>query len=135
MPFTPPPMPTPHHAQPPHHQHPHQSGLLATAKSTLPSQASESPVVFLRIHSWCCTFYGFGQKDNDMGASHGNWWLSGKSTRQCRRHRKCRFDPCVWKMPWRRKGQPTPVFLPGKSHGQRSLAGYSPRGRKELDMT
>ena len=39
------------------------------------------------------------------------------------------------KMPWRRKWQPTLVFLPGKSHGQRSLAGCSPWGRKELDMT
>ena len=37
--------------------------------------------------------------------------------------------------PWRRKWQPAPVFLPGKSHGQRSLVGYSPRGRKESDMT
>ena len=36
---------------------------------------------------------------------------------------------------WRRKWQPTPVFLPGKSHGQRSLAGYSPWGRKESDTT
>ena len=36
---------------------------------------------------------------------------------------------------WRRKWQPTPVFLPGKFHGQRSLAGYSPWGCKELDMT
>ena len=37
--------------------------------------------------------------------------------------------------PWRRKWQPTPVFLPRESHGQRSLAGYSPWGHKELDMT
>ena len=37
--------------------------------------------------------------------------------------------------PWRRKGQPTPVSLPGEFHGQRSLAGYSPWGRKELDTT
>ena len=36
-----------------------------------------------------------------------------------------------WEDPWRRKWQPTPVFLPGESHGQRSLAGYSPWGRKE----
>ena len=43
----------------------------------------------------------------------------------CRRHR---FDPWVRKIPWRRKWQPTPVFLPGKSHGQRSLVGYSPWG-------
>ena len=45
------------------------------------------------------------------------------------------FDPWVGKIPWRRKWQPIPVFLPGKSHGQRSLVGYSPWGRKELDMT
>ena len=43
--------------------------------------------------------------------------------------------PLVRKISWWRKWQPTPVFLPGKSHGQRSLAGYSPRGRKESDMT
>ena len=46
-----------------------------------------------------------------------------------------RFDPWVGKIPWRRKWQPTPVFLPGESHGRRSLVGYSPRGRKELDAT
>ena len=40
------------------------------------------------------------------------------------------FDPWVGKIPWRRKWQPTPVFLPGKSHGQKSLVGYSPWGRR-----
>jgi len=45
------------------------------------------------------------------------------------------FDPWVGKIPWRRKWQPTPVFLPRKSHGQRSLAGYSPWGHKELGTT
>ena len=44
----------------------------------------------------------------------------------CRRHRRRGFDPWVGKIPWRRARQPTPVFLPGESHGQRSLAGYSP---------
>jgi len=39
------------------------------------------------------------------------------------------------KIPWRRKWQPTPVFLPGKFHGQRSLAGYSPWGCNESDTT
>ena len=39
------------------------------------------------------------------------------------------------KIPWRRIWKPTPVFLPGKSHQQKSLAGYSPWGRKELDTT
>ena len=45
------------------------------------------------------------------------------------------FNPWVRKIPWRRKWQPTPVFLPGKSHGQRSLVGYSPQDHKELDVT
>ena len=45
------------------------------------------------------------------------------------------FDSRIGKIPWRRKWQPNPVFLPGEFHGQRSLAGYSPWGRKELDMT
>ena len=39
------------------------------------------------------------------------------------------FDPWVGKIPWRRKWQPTPILLPGESHGQRSLAGYIPWGR------
>ena len=45
------------------------------------------------------------------------------------------FDPWVGKNPWRRKWQPTPIFLPGKFHGQRSLVGYSPWGPKESDWT
>ena len=45
---------------------------------------------------------------------------------QCRRQRRHGFDPWVGKIPWRRAWQPTPVFLPGESHGQRSLAGYAP---------
>ena len=47
----------------------------------------------------------------------------------------CGFDTLVGKIPWRRQWQHTPVFLPGKSHEQRSLVGYSPRGCKESDMT
>ena len=60
-------------------------------------------------------------------------WLSGKeSTCQCRR---CRFDPWVGKIPWRRKWQSTSVFLPEEPHGQRCLVAYSPWGHKETDMT
>ena len=54
-----------------------------------------------------------------------------ESTCQCRRPKGCWFDPWVGKIPWRRKWQPIPVPLPGKSHGQRSLVGYSPWGCKE----
>ena len=54
-------------------------------------------------------------------------WRSGKeSTCHCRRHRRHGFDPWVGKIPWNRKWQPTPVFLPGEFHGQKSLVGYSP---------
>ena len=60
-------------------------------------------------------------------------WLSGKeSACQCKE---------IWvrslsqKDPLEEEWQPTPVFLPGESHGQRSLVGYSPGGRKESDMT
>ena len=59
------------------------------------------------------------------------WWLSGKeSACQCRSLRTLRFDPWVGKIPWKRKWQPTLVFL--KSHRQRSLAGYSPWGCKRV---
>ena len=61
---------------------------------------------------------------------------SGKEpASQCRRTKRLGSNPWVGKIPWRRKWQPTPVFLPGESHGQRSLAGYSPRGCKESDTT
>ena len=59
---------------------------------------------------------------------------SGKgSACQCRSWRRHRFYSWVEKILWRSKYQPTPVFLPGKSHGPRSLVGYSPWGRKESD--
>ena len=45
------------------------------------------------------------------------------------------FNPCIEKIPWRRKWQPTPVFLPEESHGRRILVGYSPWDRKESDTT
>ena len=49
--------------------------------------------------------------------------------------KRCGFQIWVRKIPWRRAWQPTPVFLPGESHGQISLAGYSPWGHKESDTT
>ena len=60
-------------------------------------------------------------------------WLSSKeSTYQSRKCKRHGFDPWVRKIPWRRKWQPTTVFLPGEFHGQRSLAGYSPWGHKRV---
>ena len=72
----------------------------------------------LGVHS--STIYS-GQ---DMGSPGG---AGGKEpTRQCRRGQRRGFDPWIGKIPWRRAWQPTPVFLPGEFHGQRSLEGYSP---------
>ena len=62
-----------------------------------------------------------------------NRWLSGKES-ACQAGNLF-LDNCIQKIPWSRKQQPTPVFLPGKSHGQRILAGYSPWGHRELDTT
>ena len=58
------------------------------------------------------------------------WWW--RICLQCRRHG---FNPWVRKIPWRRKRQPIPIFLHGEYHGQRSLVGYSPWDRKELNTT
>ena len=59
-------------------------------------------------------------------------WLSSKdSACQCKRCRRLMFDSWVRKIRWKRKWQPTPVFFSRKSHGQRSLVGYSPKGCKE----
>ena len=57
---------------------------------------------------------------------HSRWFSGQEYACQCRRCRRCRFYPWLRKIPWRRKWQPTPVFLPGESHGQRSLVDYSP---------
>ena len=54
---------------------------------------------------------------------------------QFRRHKRCRLNPWIRKIPWRRAQHHTSVFLPGESHGQRSLVGYSPYNLKESDTT
>ena len=54
---------------------------------------------------------------------------------QCRRLKRCGFDPWVGKIPWRKTWQSTLVSLTGESNGQRSLVGYSLESRKESDMT
>ena len=60
-------------------------------------------------------------------------WCSGKEfVCQCRRCKRWGFNPWVRKIPWSRKWQPNPVFLPGKFHGQRGLAGYSPWGSQKV---
>ena len=62
--------------------------------------------------------------------------LSGKEPAyQCWRHKRREFGPWVGKILWSRARQSTPVILSGESHGQKSLAGYSPQGRKESETT
>ena len=91
---------------------------------------------------WISVFHAFGSLPNNITNSACShyvlrlrrewlpWWLSSKeSTGQYRRHV---FDLWVRNFPWRRTWQPTSIFLPGKSHGQRSLAGYSPWGHKKV---
>ena len=66
--------------------------------------------------------------DRNQGSYLRVWlprWYSGKSTCQYWKLRRPGFDPRVGKIPWRRARQSTPVFLPGETHGPRSLVGYS----------
>ena len=66
----------------------------------------------------------------------GNQGFPGVSDdRVCPQCERPEFDPWVGKIPWRRKWQPTAVFLPGESHGQRRLVGYGPWGCRELKVT
>ena len=107
----------------------------------------QSEVVGLRGH-WISGFQNYGEWLTMRGILHHHYllptgslcggmnlyvlplWLRGKeSACQCRRGR---FNPWAGKISWRRKWQPTPVFLPGKSNGQRSLVGYSPWGHKRI---
>ena len=67
--------------------------------------------------------------------SDRHYGLSGKESASAGDTQEPVFDPWVGKIPWRRKWQPIPVFLPGKSHGQESLEGYSPWGCKESNTT
>ena len=69
------------------------------------------------LRNWHCVSSSLGFPGDTRGK---------EPTCQCRRHKRCGFDPWVRKIPWRRAWQPTPAFLPGESYGQRSLVGYCP---------
>ena len=72
--------------------------------------------------------------DKNIKASGPHGATGKEPTCQCWRCKRHGFNTWVGKIPWRRKWQPTSVLLSGEFHGQKSLAGYSPRVRKELDM-
>ena len=85
------------------------------------------------VHCVLSCFYIYIQCKYMWGFPGG---ASGKEpVCQCRRCRRPRFDPWVRKIAWRRKWQPTSGFLPGKSHGQRSLVDCSPWSCKESGTT
>ena len=99
--------------------------ILNTAVCVCPSQTpwlSHPPHLFLQkthVHSQVC---------ESLSVLYVKLW--GTQMKVCLQSGRPGFDPWVRKTPWRRQWQPTPVFLPGKSHGPRSLAGYSPWGRR-----
>ena len=100
---------------------------LCKLSVTFPGKGNGNPLQYsvteqlTHTHTWCYSF--------PRGAR------GRESACQGRRHRRHGFDPWVRRIPWRRKWHLIPVFLPGKSHGQRSLAGYSQWGHKESDTT
>ena len=85
----------------------------------------------------CLTEWGKSERKKQIWYINPHMWNLGSfpggtskaSAYQCRRPKRCGFDPRVWKIPWRRKWQPNPVFLPEKSHGQ------SLWGQEESDIT
>ena len=87
--------------------------------------------------AWRATVHG-GSKESNMTeclSTAYSIWVSLVAQTVSLQYRGLKLDPWVGKIPWRRAWQPTPVFLPGESHGQRSLEGYSPWGCKESDTT
>ena len=130
----------------------HLTGFLCsnfkTAPSPLLSVLQRSPTSLLpqdlctcSLLSWeCFLFLPFHLHDH-FASSYSclRGFPGGPSGKehacQHRRHKRCRFNPWIRKFPWRRAWQSTPVFLPEKSHAQRNLAGYSPKGHMELDTT
>ena len=81
----------------------------------------------------------YQQLEVNRGMNGPRFWASEvvlvESACQCSRSKRCGVDPCVKKIPWRRKWQPIAVFLPGKCYRQRSLAGCNPLGCKESYVT
>ena len=88
---------------------------------TKPGRAASSPYLF-KVAPW----FSVGFPGGSVGKE------SACNSRDVGEHE---FNPRLRNIPWRRTWQPTPIFLPGESHGQRSLAGYCPWGDKELDTT
>ena len=103
---------------------------LATSSAIPTSQLNNySYLEALQGYEKCWGSYEFYQRHLWIYRSFPGGFSSKESACKCRR---CRFDSRFGKMPWRRKWQPTPVFLPAEFHRQRSLIGYSSWGHKRV---
>ena len=103
------------------------SHLPAFLRPSYPSQINDQGFVRfcnLSLIAHLCLFLGF---PGGTSSKEFTFWY--------RSHKRCMFHSWVRKISWRRKWQPTPVFLRGKSHGRWNLVGYSPWSPKELDTT
>ena len=95
----------------------------------------------MRILEWVAISFSrgiFSTQGSNPGLLHCRqmlYHLSHQGSPRLSLFRDLGLIPGLGRFPWRRKWQPTPVFLPGESHGWRSLVGYSPQGRKESDTT
>ena len=100
--------------------------MYVRGPQTIPPPSGPWKTVFHETSPWCRKDWGQLIYRMCVQIKGLPWWISGKDpVCQCRRWR---FDPWVRKIPQKRKWQPTPVFLPGKSQGQRSLMGHTVHG-------
>ena len=101
------------------------------------SLALKAPLISHPLEGDLLLLCSFSNEEMHLGNSLVVQWASlvAQRIKRLPAMRETQFSPWVGKIPWRRKRQPTPVFLPGESHGQRSLVGYSSWGHKESDTT
>ena len=115
-------------------------GNLSLLQGIFPTQELNQGLLHCRQILYQLSYQGSPGSCQNWIKLQDTWDIPGgasgkESACQCWRCKSRGFHPRVTKIFWRRKWQPTPVFLPGESHGQRSLAGYSTWGCKELDTT